>query len=133
MTIKSPNWCKIWRKSFRISNGKQGFPKDWMKCLEIARLQDFAPNTQRLVGALSGLQTTCRIERTPLWKFLPTSLLSLLTFSRFIIPHVTSCGGYNVFDPSVSQSVNQSVSPSVLFFLLAQLLWNRSTELPETL
>ena len=40
-----------------------------------------------------------------------------LTF-KFIIPHATSCGGYNVFDPSVSQSVSQSV----LFFLLAQLL-----------
>ena len=26
------------------------------------------------------------------------------------IPHATSCGGYNVFDPSVSQSVSQSVS-----------------------
>ena len=25
-----------------------------MKCLEIARLQDFAPNTQGLLGALSG-------------------------------------------------------------------------------
>ena len=24
-----------------------------------------------------------------------------------IIPHATSCGGYNVFDPSVSQSVSQ--------------------------
>ena len=30
-------------------------------------------------------------------------------------------------------SVRQSVSPSVLFFLLAQLLWNRSTEFRETL
>ena len=30
-------------------------------------------------------------------------------------------------------SVSQSVSPSVLFFLLAQLLWNRSTEFCETL
>ena len=30
-------------------------------------------------------------------------------------------------------SVSQSVSPSVLFFLLAQLLWNRSTEFRETL
>ena len=29
---------------------------------------------------------------------------------EFIIPHATSCGGYNVFDPSVSQSVSQSVS-----------------------
>ena len=34
-------------------------------------------------------------------------------------------GGYNVFNPSVSQSV--------LFFLSAQLLWNRSTEFRETL
>ena len=45
-----------------------------MKCLEIARLQEFAPNTQGLLGALSGPQTPCRIERTPLWKFLPTDL-----------------------------------------------------------
>ena len=45
-----------------------------MKCPEIARLQDFAPNTQGLLGALSGPQTSCRIERTPLWKFLPTGL-----------------------------------------------------------
>ena len=35
--------------------------------------------------------------------------------------------------PSVSQSVCQSVSPSVLFFLSAQLLWNRSTEFREIL
>ena len=41
------------------------------------------------------------------------------------ILNATSCKGYNVFDPSVS--------PSVLFFLLAQLLWNRSTEFRETL
>ena len=41
-----------------------------------------------------------------------------------IITHATSCRGCNVFDPSVSQSV----STSVLFFLSAQLLWNRSTE-----
>ena len=45
------------------------------------------------------------------------------------IPHATSCGGYNVFYSSVSQSV----SPSVLFFLSGQLLWNRSTEFQETL
>ena len=30
-----------------------------------------------------------------------------------VIPHATSCGGYNVFDPSVSQSVSESVSQSV--------------------
>ena len=45
------------------------------RILEIARLQDFAPNTQGLLGALSGPQTPCRIERTPHWKFLPTGLL----------------------------------------------------------
>ena len=28
----------------------------------------------------------------------------------FLYPHATSCGGYNVFYPSVSQSVCQSVS-----------------------
>ena len=41
---------------------------------------------------------------------LPVSLLI------FIIPHAMCCGGYNVFDPSVSQSGSKSVS----------------TELPET-
>ena len=50
-----------------------------MKCLEIARFQDFAPNTPELLGALSGPQTPCRrsyaSRRTPLWKFLPTGLL----------------------------------------------------------
>ena len=65
-----------------------------------------------------------------------------------IIPHATSCGGYNVFDPlsvvrqfvcsSVSLSLSKSVSLSVLvfiylFFLSAQLLWNRLTEFLETL
>ena len=34
-----------------------------------------------------------------------------------ILPYATSCGGFNVFYPFVSQSV--------LFFLSAQLLWNR--------
>ena len=46
-----------------------------MKCLEIARLQDFASNTEGLLGALSGPQTPCRIERTPLWKYLPKGLV----------------------------------------------------------
>ena len=40
-----------------------------MKCLEIARLQDFAPFTQGLLGAFSRAKTPCRIERTPLWNF----------------------------------------------------------------
>ena len=45
----SPNWCKIWWKSLK----KQTFPKVWMKCFEIARLQNFTPNTPGLLGALS--------------------------------------------------------------------------------
>ena len=53
---------------------------------------------------------------------------SYLYPSFLIIPHATSCGGYNVFDPSVSQSASPPVP-----FLSAQLLWNRSTEFPETL
>ena len=32
----------------------------------------------------------------------------MLVRMDLIIPHATSCGGYNVFDPSVSQSVRQS-------------------------
>ena len=46
------------------------------------------------------------------------SIIIVQGTKQIFIPHATSCGGYNVFDPSVSQSV----SPSVLFFLLAQLL-----------
>ena len=61
-------------------------------------------------------------------KFIVQELFEYICDYIFI-PHATSCGGYNVFDPSVSQSVSQSV----LFFLLAQLLWNRSTEFRETL
>ena len=34
--------------------------------------------------------------------------------NKVFIPHATSCGGYNVFDPSVSQSLSQSVSPVFL-------------------
>ena len=33
-------------------------------------------------------------------------------FPPLIIPPATSCRGYNVFDPSVSQSVSQSVRQS---------------------
>ena len=36
-----------------------------MKCLEIARLQYFAPNTQGLLGALSGPQTPCLLNEPP--------------------------------------------------------------------
>ena len=37
-----------------------------MKCLEIARLQDFASNIQRLLGALRGLQTPAVSNEPPL-------------------------------------------------------------------
>ena len=37
----------------------------------------------------------------------------ILKIISIIIPHTTSCRGYNAFDPSVSQSISQSVSPSV--------------------
>ena len=36
-----------------------------MKCLEIARLQDFAPNTQGLLGALSGPQNPAVSNELP--------------------------------------------------------------------
>ena len=39
---------------------------------------------------------------------------SALFQGEIIIPHATSCGGYNFFYPSVSQSVSQSVSPVFL-------------------
>ena len=47
----------------------------------------------------------------------------------FIIPHAMSCGGYNVFDPSVSQSVSPSVSPVFLLSAtplkrLNRISWN---------
>ena len=51
---------------------------------------------------------------------------------NIFIPHTTSWGGYNVFDPLVSQSVSQSVRQSC-FFYQRNLLWNLSTEFRETL
>ena len=47
----------------KIFEKNQDFPKVWMKCLKIARLQDFAPNTPGLLGALSRPQTLCREVR----------------------------------------------------------------------
>ena len=38
--------------------------------------------------------------------------IALRNNCMLIIPHATSCGGYNVFDPSVSQSVSHSVRQS---------------------
>ena len=59
-----------------------------IRCLQIARMQDFAPNTPELLGALSGPQTppptvrapriarcaTRFASRTPLHSFLPTGM-----------------------------------------------------------
>ena len=42
---------------------KQDFPKVWMKCLEIARMKDFAPNTPGLLGVAQGPQIPCREVR----------------------------------------------------------------------
>ena len=50
---QSPNWCQIWWKSLKISFEKQDFPTVWTKCLEIARLQDFAPISQAFWDRLS--------------------------------------------------------------------------------
>ena len=61
-----------------------------MKCLEIARLQDFAPNTPGFLAALSGPRppyARCAIRdasrRTPLWKFLPTGLSTIVIVILF--------------------------------------------------
>ena len=50
-------------KILKISFEKQDFWKVWMKCLEIARLKDFAPNTPGLLGVAQGPQTPCREVR----------------------------------------------------------------------
>ena len=41
-------------------------------------------------------------------------LLIYISLHHLFIPHATRCGGYNVFDPSVSQSDSKSVSPVFL-------------------
>ena len=60
---------------------KKYFPKAWMECLEIARLQDFARYTPELLGALSAPRppaarcaTRHASRRTPLWR--PGHILS---------------------------------------------------------
>ena len=47
-------------KILKISFEKQDFWKVWMKCLEIARLQDFAPNTPGFLGGLVSLPRGAR-------------------------------------------------------------------------
>ena len=72
-------------KILKISFEKQDFPKVSMKCLEIARLQDIAPNTPDQRCPL------CR--RTPLWKFLPTGLWNLVFLSTAVVlGHVNQKG-----------------------------------------
>ena len=60
---------------------------------------------------------------------LSTMRCIVFAFRCIIIPHATNCGGYNVFDRSVSQSVSQSVSPVFLVSttplkLLNRISWN---------
>ena len=43
-----------------ISNEKNQIFQTEISCLQIARMQDFAPNTPELLGALSGPQTPGR-------------------------------------------------------------------------
>ena len=58
------------------------------------------------------------------------SVSLLIETGVIFIPHSMSCGGYTVFDPSVSQSSSPSATPVFVgFFSSAQLLWNRSTNL----
>ena len=59
-----------------------------------------------LLERISVFTTPLAMQRSHVVKYtLPTFLF---------IPHATSCRGYNVFDPSVSQSVSQSASPVFL-------------------
>ena len=51
-------------KILKISFEKQDFPKVWMKCLEIARLQDIAPNTQ--YPLLRGARLAMLVDDPPL-------------------------------------------------------------------
>ena len=53
-------------------------------------------------------------QRSACWPFRSNRHFNVNRDVVFFIPHATSCGGYNAFDPSVSQSFNQSVSPVFL-------------------
>ena len=67
-----------------------------MKCLEIARFQDCAPNTPELLEAFSGPQT-------PLWKFLPTGLY----INWHMIDWLIDCIWFHVVS-TIFQSYNDS-------------------------
>ena len=109
-----------------------------MKCLEIAKLQDFAPNTQELLGALSGPQTPCRIERTPLWKFLPTGLIRLV--HGYKISWVTGLLHYNIKTIHYFDNRSQEFNIKILIIFSTKITishlqekfkcsikWNRNT------
>ena len=62
-----------------------------MMCLEIATLQDFAPNA-RASGAIAPCEEECcthNVSRqTLLWKFLPTGLFfAILLWTIFLFHH----------------------------------------------
>ena len=64
---------------------------------------------------------------------IPSLSICQSIFNSFllIIPHTSSCRGYNVFDPSISKSVSPSVRQSWFFFIsatplkpLIRISWN---------
>ena len=96
--------------------------KVWMKCFEIARLKDFAPNIPGLLGLLKAPKTpaarcatreSCR--RTPLWKFLPTGLNHVSTDNCTPEPN-----WYNRFTLAIGAMRDP--------FIMSQILWQRISQ-----
>ena len=60
------------------SNAKMELFQTEIRCLQISRMQDFAPNTPELLGALSGPRPPAVMSRTPRQSFLATGMLCSL-------------------------------------------------------
>ena len=74
-----------------ISNAKMELFQTEIRCLQIARMQDFAPNTPELLGALSGPQTPGRNESNPPQSFLATGMdLKLCIYWLFTTINITN-------------------------------------------
>ena len=72
-----------------ISNAKMELFQTEIRCLQIAKMQDFAPNTPELLGALSGPQTPVRNESNPPpQSFLATGMLCKCASKKMILFHV---------------------------------------------
>ena len=83
-------WKNVFNEHFmwnnEMSNEEMELFQTEIRCLQIARMQDFAPNTPGLLGALSGPRppavtaprnarcATHFASRTPLHSFLPTGM-----------------------------------------------------------